>query len=73
MIIHRSIKHTIRTGQYESVVVEAGVTIDTSELGDKEDAVETSQEILDELIKLDLREATALAEAGSYIKEWGGQ
>lgn len=73
MIITRIIRHTIRTGQYESVVVEAGVTLDTDELGDDEDAIETAQEILDEALKRDLKEVRELAADGSYIHDWEGK
>jgi hypothetical protein len=75
MKLSRSVKHTIRMGQYESLVFEAGVEIDTDDLPPGcTDPAATADDImqltLDGILKTDLELAEAALDEDSYLPTW---
>lgn len=70
MKLSRSVKHTIRMGQYESIVLEAGVELDTSTETGSMPVEEFMQIELDTLLKEDLELAEAALEDDSYLPTW---
>ena len=68
MILKRSVKHTIRMGQYESIVLEAHAELDTDQFaGDERELLQTT---LDALLKEDLELAEAALDEDSYLPTW---
>lgn len=68
MKLSRTVKHTIRMGQYESLVFEAGVELDDVEAGPLTE--ELMQLTLDGLLKQDLELAEAALDEDSYLPTW---
>jgi imidazoleglycerol phosphate dehydratase HisB len=72
MIIRRSIRLQFRPHDFESLVLEAEVTLDTTQFeGDDHQAEDHVQETLEDLLAVDLERAQRVdTEGQTFVKEW---
>ena len=72
MIIRRLVRHQFRPHNYESLVLEADVALDTLQFeGDERQADSHVQFVLDELLAEDLERARRVdTEEQTYVQDW---